>query len=146
MDWIFLVSSMFFGTFPGGHMVSPKRPKQHLKHWGEARGGRGWQVKSPRIELFLQLQPSFDPKIKWWIFKILLHVELFPNKVEWFNFTTPKRALNSKTPTVVNGPRFVCIAQNVIDPNMQLVTLGVVHLKFFGKKFLHLSHLKCYLV
>lgn len=39
-----------------------------------------------------------------------------------------------KTPTVVNGPRFVCIAQNVINPNMQLVTLGV-HLKFFGKKF-----------
>ncbi len=92
----------------------------------------------PRLlELFLQLQPSFDPKIKWWIYKILLHVELFPNKVEWFNFTTPKRA-SSKMPTVVNGPRFVL---HKCHRNMQLVTLDV-HLKFFGKKF-YMSHLKC---
>lgn len=134
------MSSMFFGAFPGGHMVSPKRPKQHLKHWGG--GGRGWQVKSP---LFLQLRPSFDPKIKWWIFKILMHVELFPNKVEWFNFTTPKRALNSKDANRGEWSK-VCLYCTKCDRSQHATCNIGCSPQVFWEKVLHVSHLKCYLV
>jgi len=73
-QWIgfFFVSSMFFGTFLGATWCSPKTPKQHLKHCFGGR--RGWQVKSLELNCSYDFEPSFDPKIKWWIFKILLHV------------------------------------------------------------------------
>jgi hypothetical protein len=41
---------------------APKRPKQHLKHWGgvEWAGGQGWQVK------FLELNCSYNFNLLWW--------------------------------------------------------------------------------
>lgn len=108
---------------------APKRPKQHLKHWGgvEWAGGQGWQVK------FLELNCSYNFNLLWWSKDQMVDLQdlccmcnYFQTRLNGSIFTTPKRVsekASSKMPTVVNGPRFVL---HKCDPNLQLVTLGVL--------------------
>jgi hypothetical protein len=94
---------------------APKRPKQHLKHWGGVGRWAGKGGKSSSSNWIVPTTSTFfdDPKIKWWILKILLHVQLFPNKVERFNFYyTQESERESKLEDANRGEwSKVCIAQ-----------------------------------
>jgi hypothetical protein len=70
-------------------MVCPKEAKTTSKAlgWGGVGGRTRVASQVPRIELFLQLQPSLMiQRSNGGSSRSLLHVQLFPNKVEWFNF------------------------------------------------------------
>jgi len=140
------VDFLWVACFLGPSRVTwcaPKRPKQHLKHWGGVGwGGRaGKGGKSSSSNWIVPTTSTFfdDPKIKWWIFKILLHVQLFPNKVEWFNFYyTQESERESKLEDANRGEwSKVCIAQ--MWSQLATCNIGCSHLKFY------MSHLKCYL-
>ncbi len=114
MEWIFCESHVFW-DLPGPHGVPPKRPKQHIKHWGGVGRWAGKGGKSSSSNWIVPTTSTFfdDPKIKWWILKILLHVQLFPNKVERFNFYyTQESERESKLEDANRGEwSKVCIAQ-----------------------------------